>query len=43
MEKLVYWACATTSCPEPYVQIKAAPGQSFSWNVTYNFYQNAAQ
>lgn len=40
LEKIVYWACATTSCPEPYVRISVAPGQAFSWNVGYEFYQN---
>ena len=36
--KLVYWASATTACPEPYIQIEAAPGQTFTWNLSYRFY-----
>jgi hypothetical protein len=36
--KLVYWACPTTACPEPYIQVKAEPGQTFTWNTTYTFY-----
>lgn len=39
MEKLVYWACSTTSCPEPYVHLKAAPGQEVSWKIAYEFYE----
>jgi hypothetical protein len=36
--KLVYWACHTTACPEPYIEVKAEPGQTFSWNINYEFY-----
>lgn len=38
LEKLVYWACATTSCPEPYIRLKAAPGQTITWTIRYEFY-----
>lgn len=38
LEKLVYWACPTTSCPEPYIRIAAQPGQEIKWKVTYDFY-----
>ncbi|WP_317171570.1 hypothetical protein [Spirosoma profusum] len=38
LEKLVYWACSTTSCPEPYIRLSAAPGQEISWTITYEFY-----
>ncbi len=41
IEKLVYWACSTTSCPEPYVKLRAAPGQTVTWTITYAFYQKA--
>ena len=41
IEKLVYWACSTTSCPEPYVKLRAAPGQTLTWTITYAFYQKA--
>ncbi|MBC7921126.1 MAG: hypothetical protein H7Z75_08530 [Ferruginibacter sp.] len=41
LEKLVFWACATTSCPEPYLRLRAAPGQAVSWTITYAFYQKA--
>ena len=39
LEKLVYWACSTTSCPEPYIHLTAAPGQEISWRITYEFYE----
>ncbi|MCF2496092.1 hypothetical protein [Dyadobacter chenhuakuii] len=38
LEKLVYWANPTTSCPEPYIHISAKPGQETKWNVNYEFY-----
>ncbi|WP_026631786.1 hypothetical protein [Dyadobacter alkalitolerans] len=38
LEKLVYWASPTTSCPEPYIHISAKPGQETKWNVNYEFY-----
>ncbi len=37
--KLAYWACHTTACPEPFTEINIDPGQSFSWNITYQFYE----
>ncbi|QKZ15774.1 hypothetical protein HU175_15860 [Spirosoma sp. KUDC1026] len=37
LQKLVYWACATTSCPEPYVLIEVAPGAEKTWTVQYEF------
>lgn len=40
LEKLVFWACSTTSCPEPYIRLRAAPGQTTKWTITYAFYQN---
>jgi hypothetical protein len=36
--KLVYWSIRTTFCPEPYIDLSAAPGQETSWNYTYLFY-----
>jgi hypothetical protein len=36
--KLNYWNCATTLCPEPYIKIKAEPGQEISWTIRYEFY-----
>jgi hypothetical protein len=36
--KLVFWANPNTSCPEPYIHIKAEPGQEFKWKIEYEFY-----
>lgn len=36
--KLVFWSCATTACPEPYIKIKVEPGQEFTWNIRYDYY-----
>jgi len=38
LSKMVFWASATTSCPEPYIQVRAEPGQEFKWTLTYQFY-----
>lgn len=42
LEKLVFWACSTTSCPEPYTRLKVAPGQEVKWKIAYEFYQKVA-
>lgn len=42
IEKLVFWACATTACPEPYIRLKAAPGEEIRWTISYQFYLNPA-
>ena len=39
LEKLVFWACSTTSCPEPYVRLRVMPGQEATWKIRYAFYQ----
>lgn len=38
LANLVFWASPTTSCPEPYIHIKAGPGQEFKWKIRYEFY-----
>jgi hypothetical protein len=37
-QKLNYWNCATTLCPEPYIKIKAGPGEIAEWTIRYEFY-----
>jgi hypothetical protein len=37
--KLVFWACPTTFCPEPYIVLSAESGQEFSWDIRYEFYR----
>ena len=36
--KMVFWSAPTTLCPEPYINIKAAPGEEFDWKIIYEFY-----
>jgi len=36
--RLAFWSCPKTLCPEPYIKIKAEPGQEFSWTIRYEFY-----
>ena len=38
LSKLVFWSAQKTVCPEPYINIKVAPGETFTWKITYNFY-----
>jgi hypothetical protein len=38
LEKLVYWACSTTACPEPYIKLKILPGKKMKWAIKYEFY-----
>ncbi len=39
LDKLVFWACPTVSCPEPYIHIKVDPGKEFKWKINYEFYE----
>ena len=36
--QLAFWSIHTTVCPEPYITIKAEPGQTFRWKISYEFY-----
>src|SRR5262249_42939988 len=38
IQRFVYWSIRPTFCPEPYVQLKAAPGKEERWTYTYEFY-----
>lgn len=38
LSKILFWACATASCPEPYIDINIKPGEEFAWTVAYEFY-----
>ncbi len=37
LEKMVFWACNTTSCPEPYIKLSVKPGETVRWNIRYDF------
>jgi hypothetical protein len=38
LSKLVFWACSTILCPEPYIHLKIKPGETFTWKISYQFY-----
>jgi hypothetical protein len=38
VSRVVYWSCDTAVSPEPYIDLNIQPGESFSWNILYNFY-----
>jgi hypothetical protein len=38
LEKIVFWCIRKTLCPEPYVRFEVAPGRTFKWQYTYDFY-----
>jgi hypothetical protein len=38
IQKLNFWCCYTTLCPEPYIKIKVDPGNEFRWEIHYEFY-----
>jgi hypothetical protein len=39
LSKLVFWSSSTIACPEPYIRVTVKPGESFSWTLTYSFYE----
>lgn len=39
LQKLLFWSAPKTVCPEPYIDVSAAPGQTSSWRITYHFYE----
>ena len=41
IEKLVYWSCATTACPEPYIKLNVEPGKEVKWKINYAFFESA--
>ena len=38
ISRLYFWSIRTTICPEAYVHLKIAPGQSARWTIRYRFY-----
>ena len=38
LAKLQFWSPRTTLCPEPYIDLKIAPGQADRWSIRYEFY-----
>lgn len=42
IQKLVFWSIRSTFCPEPYIDVSAAPGTESRWTYTYSFYPLSA-
>jgi len=38
LAKIIYWSSPTTQCPEPFIDINIQPGETFSWNIIFDFY-----
>lgn len=38
LQKVVFWAIATTLCPEPYIQLDVAPGEKEIWTSEYKLF-----
>jgi hypothetical protein len=36
--RFIYWSIRSTFCPEPYINLSAAPGKEARWKYTYEFY-----
>lgn len=37
LSNFMYWSVPTTLSPEPFIKIKALPGETFNWNINYEF------
>ncbi len=33
-----FWSIRTTICPEAYIHLKIAPGETAHWTIRYRFY-----
>ena len=38
LSKLAYWGSIHTLCPEPFIHVSVAPGDTFTWTLRYEFY-----
>jgi hypothetical protein len=38
LSKLAFWSAPKTVCPEPFIHISIKPGETFKWNIYYQFY-----
>ncbi len=36
--RINYWSIRSTACPEAYIHMKIAPGETFTWKISYQFY-----
>lgn len=37
LSNFMFWSVPTTLSPEPFIKIKALPGEEFNWNIKYEF------
>lgn len=38
LSQLVCWGSPKVLCPEPYIQVRVQPGETFNWRIIYEFY-----
>ena len=38
LSMVYFWSIRTTVCPEAYVHMRIAPGETFKWQIAYQFY-----
>ncbi len=38
MLKATFWCCNSAACIEPFIEVSAAPGETFTWKNIYDFY-----
>jgi hypothetical protein len=38
LSRVVFYSVRTTICPEAYVHVQVAPGQTARWTIRYRFY-----
>ena len=41
LSRVVFWSIRTVLSPEPYIEMKIAPGDTFRWTLNYEFYLNS--
>jgi hypothetical protein len=37
LARINYWSIRSTACPEAYIHMKIAPGETFTWRILYEF------
>jgi hypothetical protein len=40
LSKVIFWSIRSVLSPEPYISMSIAPGETFSWRIRYEFYDN---
>jgi hypothetical protein len=41
LERILFWSVNTVLSPEPYLHFDIKPGETVTWKITYEFYENA--